>query len=66
LGEERRAALGPRIYPALLAGLVLDGLGQMAGYAFGPGGAPAELATFEMDRGQHLDAHDRRAYEAAS
>lgn len=58
-----RAALLPRLYPALALGLVLDGLGQMAGYAFGAGGAPERLATFEMDRLQHLHPADRALFE---
>lgn len=60
-GHGRRASLVPRVFPALLLGLILDGAGQMAGYAFGAGSAPRILATFEMDRFQHLTATDRRA-----
>ncbi len=57
----RRSELVPRVLPALFAGLVLDGLGQMAGYAAGPGGTVARLATFEMDRLQHIPAGERDA-----
>lgn len=59
-GRGRRAQLVPRIWPWLFAGLVLDALGQMAGYALGPGRAPEVLAVFEMDRMRHLTARDRR------
>lgn len=59
-GRGRRAELLPRVLPALFFGLVLDGLGQMAGYALGPGAAPEILATFEMDRMDHLTSSDRR------
>jgi len=56
----KRRELYPRVVPALLLGLLMDALGQMAGYALGPGNAPAVLAVFEMDRMQHLIASDRR------
>lgn len=65
----RKELFGKRAYvtearhgPALLLGLVFDALGQMAGFAFGPGGARERLATFEMDRLDHLDAVDRRSF----
>ena len=63
-GGGKRADLAPQIFPALLLGLALDGAGQMAGYAFGPGPAPDVLATFEMDRMEHLTDSDRRLLEA--
>jgi hypothetical protein len=56
----RRAELTPKVYPALFFGLLMDALGQMAGYALGPGNSREVLATFEMDRIQHLNAFDRR------
>jgi hypothetical protein len=52
--------LVPRVWSGLLAALAFDALGQAAGYLRGPGRAPDVLATFEMDRIQHLDARDRR------
>ncbi len=58
------AELFPRIVPGLLAALVFDAVGQAAGYLRGPGRAPEVLATFEMDRIQHLDATDRRLLAA--
>lgn len=57
----RYAHLVPRIYPALLFGLVCDALGQMLGYAAGIGGSRDKLATFEMDRLGHITAADRRS-----
>ena len=57
--QGKRAHLWPRIVPGLLFGLFLDALGQMAGYALGPGRSADVLAVFEMDRMQHLNAHDR-------
>jgi hypothetical protein len=50
--------LVPGIAPTLLAVLVLDALGQAAGYLRGPGRAVGVLATFEMDRRQHLTRRD--------
>ena len=49
--------------PALLVGLVFDAMGQMAGFLAGPGGARDRLATFEMDRLEHLDRKDRAVFE---
>ena len=54
LGHARRLGRGlsflARVIPALCAGLVMDGVGQMAGYAFGAGDAHARLAEFEWHR----------------
>lgn len=55
------AALRARVCAPLLFGLAVDALGQMAGYLAGPGRTVAKLATFEMDRMQHLTRADRRA-----
>ena len=56
-----------RFGPALLLGLIFDGAGQAAGYLAGAGGSADRLATFEMDRIQHLNAGDRArfAWDAA-
>ena len=48
--------------PAMLIGLAFDGMGQMLGYVAGSGGARDRLATFEMDRLQHLSAADWRLF----
>lgn len=50
----------PRLLPALILGLVFDGAGEMAGYAFGPGGAMAKLSDMEFHRERYLATHDRR------
>ena len=60
-GDGQRREIAGRVQPALLLGLVLDGLGQMAGYAAGAGSTPDKLATFEMDRPQHLTRRDQQA-----
>lgn len=49
----RRRLLGP-----LAAVLAVDGAGQVAGYVAGPGDSVERLATFEMDRRQHLRRDD--------
>ena len=54
-------AAGLRVMPAVALGLVLDGLGQAAGFAFGPGGTKAKLEAFEHDRLRHLTRRDREA-----
>lgn len=43
----------------LVPGLLLDGLGQMLGYAFGTGNAKARLLRLEYNRGRHLNKADR-------
>ena len=52
----------PRHGPAMMVGLVFDGLGQMLGFAAGPGRARDRLATFEMDRMDHLAPGDRAIF----
>ena len=47
-----------RLLPTLGAVLVLDAYGQALGVLRGPGDAVDVLATFEMDRAQHLQADD--------
>jgi hypothetical protein len=54
-----RAGLFPRAYPALLLCLVLDGIGQMLGYALGPGASARTLAHFEVNRPRHMTKRDR-------
>jgi hypothetical protein len=46
----------------LLVGLAFDAIGQSIGNLRGPGAARDRLATFEMDRMEHLDARDRAAF----
>ncbi len=49
-----------RALPALLLGLSVDALGQMAGYAFGTPVGDDRLAQYECHRVQHVTASDRR------
>ncbi len=55
---ERRRRLGWKAAPALLIGLLLDGVGQFMGYSFGFGDSREKLAFFEMDRVEHLRDDD--------
>lgn len=49
----------PRLLPPLLLGLVVDGAGEMVGYAFGPGRAMAILSDMEFHRHRYLAKRDR-------
>jgi GT2 family glycosyltransferase len=53
------ANLAP-LLPALCFGLMLDGLGQMAGYATGEGKASEKAFYFEFHRERHLRKGDQR------
>lgn len=53
------APLRRRVLPSLSAVLMVDAAGQVAGIAGGTGDAVERLATFEMDRAQHLRADDK-------
>ncbi|HYN85105.1 MAG TPA: glycosyltransferase [Pyrinomonadaceae bacterium] len=57
-GRPRRA--WARSLPALAAGLVCDGAGEMVGYAFGPGRSMARLTDMEFHRRRYLAPHDLR------
>jgi glycosyl transferase family 2 len=65
VGEMRRPGrarhLMPRVLPLLFAGLVVDGTGEMIGYAFGPGNAMRRLSDMEFHRERYLTTHDRFA-----
>jgi hypothetical protein len=56
----------PRVLPALLFLLVVDGLGELAGYALGEGDAMQHLSDMEFHRPRYLAKHDRRAEPALS
>lgn len=49
----------PQLLPALLGGLIFDGAGEMAGYAFGAGGAMPKLSDMEFHRERYLTRNDR-------
>ena len=65
VGELRRPGrarhLMPRVLPLLFAGLVVDGTGEMIGYACGVGNAMRRLSDMEFHRERYLTKHDRLA-----
>jgi hypothetical protein len=54
----RSAELLPRILPALTVGLVLSALGELAGYALGPGTAQRRIGEMELHRRAHVRRGD--------
>lgn len=50
-----------RALPWLSLGLALDGLGQMLGYAWGPGNSAQNLVNYEFRRMDHISAADRES-----
>ena len=55
----RGRELLPSILPALMIGLAADAVGQLMGYAFGPGNAAQRRVSFELNRCQHVTDQDR-------
>jgi len=47
----------------IVPGLLLDGFGQMLGYAFGTGNAKSRLVQLEYDRSRHLNQADRARWQ---
>ena len=47
----------------IVPGLMLDGFGQMLGYAFGTGNAKTRLVQLEYDRSRHLNQADRARWQ---
>jgi hypothetical protein len=58
LASERPRPMLPRLWPALLVGLIFDGAGEFVGYLLGPGGAMAKLSDMEFHRERYLDGGD--------
>jgi len=63
-GRTESRAILPRVMPTLILGLVLDGVGQAVGYAFGPGNVTAKLAGLEFHRVKYLTARDQATVAA--
>lgn len=57
----RKRDLLPRIVPLLFTSLVVDAVGEMAGYAFGAGDAMRKLADMEFHRHRYLAKSDLRS-----
>ena len=53
-----------RLWPALLAGLIVDGAGELAGYLLGSGGAMAKLSDMEFHRERFLAENDEQETNA--
>ena len=63
-GRTQQRAILPRVMPTLMLGLVLDGIGQAVGYAFGPANVTAKLAGLEFHRVKYLTPRDQAAVAA--
>ena len=62
-GDHTRDEIARRVKPAIFAGLIVDALGQMAGYALGAGQSLAVLTRYELDRMQHITRAERQRFE---
>ena len=51
----------PRILPFLILGLILDGMGEMVGYAFSLGNAKKKIYQLDFHRYRYLSKKDRKA-----
>jgi hypothetical protein len=56
--------LRPRVLPVLVGCLVLDAVGETAGYALGAGNTASRVEMFERLRFRYLSRADQRAYDA--
>jgi hypothetical protein len=54
-----------RVFPVLVLGLALDGVGQLLGYALGPGRSASALAYYEFRRVDHVRPDERVLFAAA-
>jgi hypothetical protein len=61
----RQHRLLPRVLPLLFVGLVIDGCGELAGYAFGGGQAVSRTSEFEFHRDRQLRPQERREFAEA-
>jgi hypothetical protein len=50
-----------RLLPTVLAGLLIEGLGQMMGYAVGAGDSSEKVAKYEFHRVDHDEGVNRGA-----
>ncbi|MGJ5818419.1 Gfo/Idh/MocA family protein [Paludibaculum fermentans] len=62
----RSRALFWKMLPLLSFGLVLDGIGQMAGYLWGAGDSMRRLAFYEFNRADHVKLQERALWTSAS
>jgi hypothetical protein len=66
MGQARRSGLARallvRVSPILLLGLAASALGEMLGYAFGPGTSVQRIAAWEFHRAEHQPRAGRRKW----
>jgi hypothetical protein len=62
----RELGVYPRVIPALFLGLILESLGEMTGYAAGPGRSLEIMADYEVDRPRFMSDRDRMEHRAAT
>ena len=53
----------PRIMPVLVGAVAIDGIGELVGYATGPGSSSSILGGIEFDRRRTLNRADQKAYD---
>jgi glycosyl transferase family 2 len=58
--------LFPRVLPSLSMMLIVDGLGEIAGYIAGPGDSPRFLGDIEFNRVRFMNAADSAEFSEAS
>lgn len=63
-GSASYSQLIPQVIPMLALALIVDGLGELAGYLAGPGDAARRLGSIEFDRARFMNEHDRREHRA--
>ncbi|MDQ3242508.1 MAG: glycosyltransferase [Gemmatimonadota bacterium] len=61
--SECHRELLPRVMPALAYGLVVSGLGELAGYVAGAGASRALTGGIEFNRRRYLNAVDQKEYD---
>lgn len=59
--KDMELAMKVRILFAVIFALVLDGLGQLTGFAVGAGNSKEKLSAYEFHRYRHLTEKDRKA-----
>jgi hypothetical protein len=60
----RPQQLMPRILPMLAAALIIDGFGEMVGYALGMGKSGQQISEMESHRYRHLNKRDKKVLQS--
>ena len=61
----RKLGVFPRVLPVLFVGLVFETMGEILGYAAGPGRSLQALSDYEVDRLRFMSDEDRKEHRAA-